>query len=115
MIPFQTPQAKAFTNGVLLDSLRAKGRLKGMTLQEPAHAKDQAGRNQPGDRQLWERIQRLFPDVRERRVAYLLFQCNLSPRAIFCVAPQEFSDVQEICRLRARILEQILLHSDLIC
>ena len=104
---------QACLNGVLLDSLRAKVRPRRRALQEPAHATDQAGGNQPGDRQLWERIQRLFPDVRERRVAYFLFQCNLSPSDIFCFAPQEFSDVQEICRLRARILEQILLHSDL--
>jgi len=106
---------QACLNGLLLDSLRAKGGPTGMTLQEPAHAEEQAGGDQPGDRQLWEGIQQLLPDLRERRVAYLLFQCNLSPRDIFCVAPQEFSDVQEICRLRARILEQILLHSDLIC
>ena len=102
-------------NGVLLDSLRAKVRPGRIALQEPAHAEEQTGGDNPGDRQLWERIQRLFPDLRERRVAYLLFQCNLSPRDIFLFAPQEFSDVQEICRLRARILEQILLHSDLIC
>src|SRR6266566_2323253 len=106
---------QACLNGVLLDSLRANGGPKGMTLQEPAHAEEQAGGDHPGDRQLWEGIQQLLPDLRERRVAYLLFQCNLSPRDIFLFAPQEFSDVQEICRLRARILEQILLHSDLIC
>jgi len=100
---------QACLNGVLLDSLRAKGGAKGMTLQEPAPTEEQPGGDQPGDRQLWENIQRLFPDLRERRVAYLLFQCNLSPRDILRVAPQEFSDVQEICRLRARILERILL------
>ena len=65
-------------------------------------------------RQWWERMQQLFPDVRERRVAYLLFHCNLSPRDIFCFAPQEFRDVQEICHLRHYILKRILLHSDLI-
>ena len=32
----------ACLNGVLLDSLRAKGGAKGMTLQEPAHAEEQA-------------------------------------------------------------------------
>jgi hypothetical protein len=54
---------QACLNGVLLDSLRAKGGAKGMTFQEPAHAKEQAGGNEPGDRQLWESIQRLFPDL----------------------------------------------------
>jgi len=104
---------QACLNGVLLDSLRAKVRPGRIALQEPAQAEEQPGEGHPGDHQLWEGILRLFPDLRERRVAYLLFHCNLSPRDIFCFAPQEFSDVQEICRLRAHILERILLHSDL--
>jgi hypothetical protein len=104
---------QACLNGVLLDSLRTKVRPKEIPLQESAHSEEQPGRDHPGDRQLWERIQRLFPDVRERRVAYLLFHCNLSPRDIFCFAPQQFRDVQEICHVRRHILERILLHSDL--
>jgi hypothetical protein len=104
---------QACLNGVLLDSLRTKVRSKGIPLQEPAHSEEQPGGDHPGDRQLWERIQRLFPDVRERRVAYLLFHCNLNPRDIFCVAPQQFRDVQEIGHVRRHILERILLHSDL--
>ena len=104
---------QACLNGVLLYSLRAKVRPGRIALQKPAPAEEQPEEDQPGDHQLWEGIQHLFPDLRERRVAYLLFQCNLSPRDIFCLAPQEFSDVHEICRLRARIFERILLHSDL--
>ncbi len=63
-------------------------------------------------RQWWECMQQLFPDVRERRVAYLVFHCNLSSQDIFCFAPQEFRDVQEIRHLRLHILERIPLHSD---
>ena len=66
-------------NGVLLDSLRAKVRPGRIALQEPAHAEEQTGGDNPGDRQLWERIQRLFPDLRERRVAYLLLYVNIKP------------------------------------
>src|SRR5216683_3017915 len=62
----------------------------------------------------WECMQQLFPDGRERRVAYLVFHCNLSPQDIFCFAPQGFRDVQEIRHLRLHMLERILLHSDLI-
>jgi len=105
---------QACLNGVLLDSLRTKVRPKRIPLQEPAHSEEQPEGDHPGDRQLWERIQRLFPDLRERQVAYLLFQCNLSPRDIFCVAPHQFRDVQEISHLRRHILERILLHSDLL-
>ncbi len=102
---------QASLHGVLLDALRANTRPGGIALQRPAHAEEQAGEDHTGDHQLWERIQRLFPDVRERRVAYLLFHCNLSPRDILHHAPQEFRDVQEICHLRHHILERVLLHS----
>lgn len=104
---------QACQHGVLLDALRGEGVPKGIALQALVHSEEQPGGDFPGDRQLWERIQGLFPDVREQRVAYLLFHCNLSPSEIFCRAPQQFRDVQEICHLRARILERILLHSDL--
>ena len=104
---------QACLQGVLLDALRSKARPKGIPLQEPADSEGQPGGDHPGAHQLWERIQGLFPDVREQRVAYLLFHCHLSPREIFCLAPHQFRDVQKICHLRARILERILLHSDL--
>ena len=104
---------QACLHGVLLDSLRAEGGPKGIALQEPAHSEEQPGGDHSDAHQLWERIQGLFPDVREQRVAYLLFHCNLSPRAIFCLAPQQFRDVQEVCHVRRHILERILHHSDL--
>jgi hypothetical protein len=102
---------QACLNGVLLDALRTKVRPKEIPLQEFAHSEEQPGGDHAGDRQLWEHIQGLFPDVRERRVAYLLYHCNLSPRDIFCFAPQQFRDVQEIGHIRRHILERILLHS----
>lgn len=105
---------QACLNGVLLDALRTKLRPKGIPLQEPAHTEEQPEGNHSGDRQFWERIQRLFPDVRERRVAFLLFHCRLSPSDILCYAPQQFRNVQEICHVRHHILEEILLYSDLI-
>lgn len=79
-----------------------------------SESEEQPGKDFASDRQLWEVLQRLFPDVREQRVAYLLFQCNLSPGEIFSFTPQEFSDVQEIHHLRASIFQRILLHWDLI-
>jgi hypothetical protein len=57
-------------------------------------------------------MHQLFPDVRERRVAYLVFHCHLSPRDIVCFAPQEFRGVQEICDVRRHILERFMRHSD---
>jgi len=87
--------------GVLLDAFRAYTRPEEL---------------QQGDaiigRQLWERIQLLFSDIREQRVAFLLFHCHLSPSDILRYAPHEFRDKQEICHLRRNMLDRILLESD---
>ena len=113
LLPTVLRYLRVCLHGVLLDSLRSQVRPKEIPLREPADSDGQAGGDHPGAHQLWERIQGLFPDVREQRVAYLLFHCHLSPREIFCATPQQFRDVQEIGHLRARILERILLHADL--
>jgi hypothetical protein len=47
-------------------------------------------------------------------VAYLVFQCNLKPREIIRRCPQEFSEVQEIYRLRRIIVERLLRNADYI-
>ena len=87
--------------GVLLDTFRAHTR--------PAEL-------QQGDaivgRQLWERIQHLFPDPHDQRLVFLLFHCNMSPGEILRYAPQEFRDKQEICHLRRIMLDRIQLDSD---
>ena len=87
--------------GVLLDMSRAHTRP--VELQQ---GEDLVGR------QLWERIQQLFPDVHDQRLAFLLFHCNLSPSDMLRYAPQEFRDKQEICHLRCIMLDRILQDSD---
>ncbi len=63
-------------------------------------------------RDLWQIIQRLIPDEREQRLAYLLFHCGLKPREIVHHLPQEFSDVQEIYRLHRRIIDRLQRNRD---
>jgi hypothetical protein len=104
---------QASLQGVLLDRLRAHARPRRIAALKSRNAEVLRRKDDMNARQWWERMQQMFPDVRELRVAYLLFHCNLSSRDIFCFAPQEFRDVQEICHLRRHILERILLHSDL--
>ncbi len=104
---------QASLHGVLLGTFRAHTRPRGIPALEPNNPGPLQIEDDMDARQRWERIQRLFPDVLELRVAYLLFHCHLSPREIFCVTPQQFRDVQEIGHLRARILGRILLLSDL--
>jgi hypothetical protein len=105
---------QASLQGVLLDTLRALTRPRGILALEPNNPGALQLEDDMDARQWWERIQGLFPDVREQRVAYLLFHCDLSPRDIFCFAPQQFRDVQEISHLRRYILERILYHAELI-
>jgi len=50
----------------------------------------------------------MLADQHERRLAYLLYHCGLSPKEIVRFYPQEWSDVQEIHCLRRAILERLL-------
>jgi len=62
--------------------------------------------------EIWEILQEMLPDARERRLAYLLFHCGLKPREIVRFCPQEFNDIPEICRLRRNIMERLLRNTD---
>ncbi len=71
---------------------------------------EQCARKQSAD--IWGTLHRVLPELREQRLAFLLFNCGLRPREIVSHCPQEFCDVQEIYRLRRNIMEQFL-HSGL--
>lgn len=64
--------------------------------------------------QFWQRLQRLVPDDREQRLAYLLYHCGLRPVEIVRLCPQEWSDVREVIRLRAIVLKRLLAELPLI-
>ena len=57
---------------------------------------------------VWERLQKDLLNVREQRLAYLLFHCGLKPREIIHHCSQEFYDVYEINRLRLYIMKRLL-------
>lgn len=59
---------------------------------------------------VWNTLQKILPDAREQRLAYLLFHCGLKPKEIIHSCGQEFHDVQEIYHLRYNIMTR-LLHS----
>lgn len=60
----------------------------------------------------WGVLKTILPNVREQRLAYLLFNCGLKPREIVRCCPQEFSDASEIYRLRRTIMERLLRNAD---
>ena len=61
---------------------------------------------------LWDVIEGLLPGEKEKRVAYLHFYCNLKPREIMRYCPGEFSNENEIYRLKRNIMERILRNID---
>ncbi len=100
-------------NGAIVDTLRAYSRAKEVVLPEPGFPDEPTVEDhEEEDQRLWEAIQDMLPNERERRLAYLLFHCNLKPREIVRRCPQEFSAVQEIYRLRRNIIKRLSRDSD---
>jgi hypothetical protein len=60
---------------------------------------------------IWALIASKLSNERERRLAYLLFQCALKPGEIVASFPDEFSDVNEIAHIRQNIMV-FLSHGD---
>ena len=99
---------QASLNGVLLDALRGYSPSNQVSLSELDDAGEQVVESNKNGEGLWETIQRMLPDEREQRVAYLLFHYGLQPEEITRDYPQEFSDVQEIARLRRSIITRLV-------
>ena len=105
---------RASLNGTILDTLRAYSRAQEMPLPEPGEPGEPLAEGRDDGRELWEVIRSLIPDERQRRLAYLLFHCHLKPREIVRYCSLEFSEVQEIYRLRRIIVERLLRNADYI-
>jgi integrase len=93
-------------NGAVLDTLRTYSRLREMALPEPDFPGEPVVEDSMDSDEVWEILQKILSDVRERRLAYLLFHCGLKPREIVSFCPREFDDVHEIYRLRRNIMER---------
>ena len=103
---------RASLNGAILDALRAYARPREVTLPEPGAPDEPFVEENTGDGQVWEILQTMLPSERERRLVYLLFHCELKPGEIVRFCPQEWSDVQEIYRLRRSILDRLIRNAD---
>jgi len=112
-IEFKTQAAalryvRASLNGIILDTLRAYSRSRVVPLPEPGEPGEPLVEDQYHAFELWEVIQHLIPDERQKRVAYLLLHCGLKRKEITQFWPQECRDIQEIYRLRRTIIERML-------
>ncbi len=74
----------------------------------------QAFEDLASDEDLWEAMMQLFSCSREQRIAYLLFHCGLKTRKIVQVSPDEFSQIEEVYRLRHALVDRLLRHADLL-
>jgi hypothetical protein len=103
---------RASLHGALLDTLRAYSRPKEVSLPEAGEAGEPYGEDQTASLEVWEILQTMLPNGRQQRLAYLIYHCGLKPREIVRFCPQEWSDIQEIYRLRRNIMERLLRNAD---
>ena len=89
-------------NSVLLDTVRSAAWLEKINQHELLISNNAT--DQQADATL---LQRLLSDERERRLAYLLFHCGLSPREIAQSHPSEFANLQEIYQLRCSLMSHL--------
>ncbi len=100
---------RASLNGAILDMLRVYARPREVSLPGPGEPLVEDNTN---NSEVWESLHMILSNQREQRVAYLLFHCGLGPREIVRFCPQEWSDIQEIYRLRRAIMERVLRNVD---
>jgi hypothetical protein len=96
-------------NGAILDTLRAYARLREVSRPVPG---EPLVEDSIESGEVWDIFHKFLANPREQRLAYLLFNCGLGPRQIVRFCPQEWSDVQEIYRLRCKIIERLLRNVD---
>jgi hypothetical protein len=99
----------ATLNGLLTDTLRSHLRLQSreVPLPEPGLSNVPRAGEPPDSRSLWESVQTLLVDERERRIFYLLYCCGLKPREVVMRCSHEFDDVKEVYRLNQNIIERL--------
>ena len=96
----------------IMDTLRTYARARLEALPEQGHPDEPQVEDRYNESELWETIRNLLTNERERRVAYLHFHCNLKPREIIRYCPGEFSNEDEIYRLKRNIMERIMRNID---
>jgi hypothetical protein len=102
----------ATLNGIIMDTMRVHFGSREIPLPEPGLPQEPTAEESDDDHTLWESLQSLLPDERERRVTYLLYYCGLKPREIVSRFPEEFVDVKEVYRLNQNVIERLRRNRD---
>jgi hypothetical protein len=103
---------RASLNGAILDMLRAYARPKEVPLPGPGEPGEPLMEDSSDHSEVWDTLQTILSNPREQRLAYLLFHGGLKPREIVRCCSHEWSNVQEIYRLRRNIMERLLRNAD---
>jgi hypothetical protein len=103
---------RASLNGAILDMLRVYARPREVPLPGPGEPGEPLVEGSSDHSEVWDTLHMILSNPREQRLAYLLFHCGLKPREIVRFFSHEWSDVQEIYRLRRTIMEQVLRNAD---
>jgi hypothetical protein len=98
---------RACLNGAVLDTLRTHLRPKEISLPESGEAGEPVWEDDLDSSDVWLTLESMLPDLREQRLAYLLYHCGLKPREIVKFCPQEWSDIREIYRTRRNIVDRL--------
>jgi hypothetical protein len=98
---------RATLNGILIDTVRTYHRSQVVALPESDYPGEPVIEDALDDGDIWQSIQPLLPDARERRLAYLLYYCGLKPREIMIHCPGEYTSIKEIYRLNQNFLERL--------
>jgi DNA-directed RNA polymerase specialized sigma24 family protein len=99
-------------NSVLIDALRGYARKHMQSLPEPDSPNELLVEESYHENEWWVVIESMLKDERERRAIYLLYHCGLKPKEIMLHCPGEFTNEQEIYRLRRNGLDRLKRHSD---
>ncbi len=104
----------ATLNGIIMDTLRSHLRLRSREapFPEPGCPQDPRTEDSIDNRDVYNSIQALLCDERERRLAYLLYYCGLKPRDIVLRCSGEFDNVKDIYRLNHNIVERLRRNRD---
>jgi hypothetical protein len=102
----------ACLNGAILNTLRISALSRELLWPEAGEPREPHVEETTENSEVWEILQTMLPDEREKRLAYLSFHCGLKPREIMRFCPREFSDLHEIYHLRRSIMERVLCNDD---
>jgi hypothetical protein len=98
---------QANLNSVIIDTLRAYSRPKEILRSHTGELEVATSTNSKNS-EVWENLKQGLSDAKEQRMAFLLFNCGLSPDDIVQSCAEEFNDVQEITSFRYRIIKHMI-------